>query len=234
MSAVPTSAGTVLEFTLAGGETVTAPVGRVVIGGWTGRDQAHVARYVDGLVRDKGFRKPSSLPCFYEVAPALLTQAAGIDVLGNNTSGEVEVILVAVGDTIHVGLGSDHTDRLMAPASIAHAKQLCPKPVARQVWRLDEVADHWDDLLLTAEIPAAEGHVVYQQGRLAELLPLPRLLEALAEKRRDGAGCIFFCGTVPAIGGIRPASAFRMRLEDPISGRRITHEYAVNPVPVVD
>lgn len=223
-----------LEFTLPGGDVVTVPVGRVVIGGWTGRDQGHVKRYVEGLVRDKGFQMPSRLPCYYEVTPSLLTQAAEIDVLGGSTSGEVEVILIGIDGASYVGLGSDHTDRSVAPSSIARAKQLCPKPVARDVWRLEEVADHWDDLLLTAEIPDGDGHAVYQQGRLSELLPLADLLGAMTERSRAGAGCVFFCGTVPAIGGIRPASAFRMRLEDPISGRRIAHKYAINAIPVVD
>ena len=41
------------------------------------------------------------------------------------------------------------------------------------------------------------------------------------------------CGTVPAIGGIRPAAAFRMELEDPVLGRTIRHEYRIADMPVV-
>src|SRR5690606_18463765 len=74
-----------LEFALDGKECIAADFDRVVIGGWTGRDRQAVARYVDGLV-EKGFARPSRLPCYYGVSPALLTQAETIDVLGEGTS----------------------------------------------------------------------------------------------------------------------------------------------------
>jgi hypothetical protein len=42
-----------------------------------------------------------------------------------------------------------------------------------------------------------------------------------------------FCGTLGAIGGIRPASHFEMELEDPVLGRTLRHAYAINVLPVV-
>lgn len=217
-----------LEFALDGTECIVADFDRVVIGGWTGRDRQAVARYVDGLV-EKGFARPSRLPCYYGVSPALLTQAETIDVLGESTSGEAEVLLMTVGDAVYVGLGSDHTDRAMAPKSVAHAKQLCAKPVARAVWRLADVAGHWDELVLTSEIEEENGPVVYQQGRLSELLPLAELLEVTTSQ----VGMLF-CGTVPVVGGIRPSGRFSMRLEDPRSGRHIAHSYTINVIPMVN
>lgn len=226
------TSATKFAFTPVGGSPIVVAVGRLVIGGWTGRDRAAVARYVDTIV-ETGFARPSSLPCFYEVSPALLTGAASIEVLGEATSGEVEAVLIATEGEVFVGLGSDHTDRAMAPVSVAHAKQLCSKPIASEVWRLAEVADHWDELRLTSEIDdAAGGAVMYQQGTMAELMPLDELRDA-ARPSRNG-GCVLFCGTMPAIGGIRSSGTFSMRLEDPRTGRHIAHRYTVNPIPTVN
>jgi hypothetical protein len=41
-----------------------------------------------------------------------------------------------------------------------------------------------------------------------------------------------FCGTLAAKGGIRPAKAFRMELDDPVRGRKLAHEYRVSVLPV--
>ena len=42
-----------------------------------------------------------------------------------------------------------------------------------------------------------------------------------------------FCGTLPAIGGVRPAERFAFELHDPVRHRTIKHEYAVRVLPVV-
>ena len=42
-----------------------------------------------------------------------------------------------------------------------------------------------------------------------------------------------FCGTLAAIGGIRPASRFEVELEDPVLGRTLRHAYDIEVLPVV-
>ena len=42
-----------------------------------------------------------------------------------------------------------------------------------------------------------------------------------------------FCGTMGAIGGIRPSPRFDMELEDPVLGRKLTHGYNVQSLPIV-
>ena len=46
-------------------------------------------------------------------------------------------------------------------------------------------------------------------------------------------GTAMFCGTMAAIGAIRPSGRFEMELEDPILGRKINHAYGVHALPVV-
>jgi hypothetical protein len=44
---------------------------------------------------------------------------------------------------------------------------------------------------------------------------------------------VMFCGTLAAIGGIRPASRFEMELEDPVLGRTLKFAYDIRVLPVV-
>ena len=57
------------------------------------------------------------------------------------------------------------------------------------------------------------------------------------DKRREGAdfapGTLMYCGTLGAIGGIRPSSSFAMELYDPRSGRSLRHQYAIEVLPEV-
>ena len=93
------------------------------------------------------------MPLFYRLDPALLAgPVAAIQVLGEATSGEVEVVLVALADGLWVGLGSDHTDRAIEAHGVALSKQLCRKPMAAGLWRFEEVIPHWDQLVLRADI----------------------------------------------------------------------------------
>jgi hypothetical protein len=41
-----------------------------------------------------------------------------------------------------------------------------------------------------------------------------------------------FSGTLPAIGGLRPAQRFEFELEDPILGRSLRHSYAIRTLPI--
>jgi hypothetical protein len=127
-----------------------------------------------------------------------------------------------------VGLGSDHTDRGLEATSVAHSKQICQKPVACDLWGFDAVSDRLDQLELRSWIQEGDGWALYQEGTLAAIRPLGELLAAapLAE------GQVMLCGTLPAIGGVRPGGAWRMELRDPAAERSLTLEYAVIPLPV--
>jgi hypothetical protein len=209
-----------------------ATIHTLVIAGWTGRDEAAVQHHIEELAAI-GVPPPSSVPVFYRVAAANLTVAPRLQVLGPDSSGEAEPVLVSLPGSLFLGLGSDHTDRKAEAAGIALSKQLCGKPVARELWRFEEVEGHWDALELTSTITEAGAEVTYQRGTLAAMRH-PRDLLA----RRPGGpglppGTAMFCGTLGAIGGIRPASRFAMRLHDPVLGRSIEHAYEIDVLPVV-
>jgi hypothetical protein len=203
-----------------------------VIAGWAGRDEEAIRHHIEELAAI-GVPRPSSVPVFYRVAAATLTQGERLEVLGPDSSGEVEPVLVSCPDGLWVGVGSDHTDRKAETVGIALSKQMCGKPVSRELWRLEDVAPHWDELVMRAFATIRGERVPYQEGALSSL----RRPEDLMKSRPGGPdlppGTVMFCGTLPAIGGIRPAESFEMELHDPVLGRTIRHGYAVAPLPVV-
>lgn len=204
----------------------------LVIAGWAGRDEAAIRHHIDELAAI-GVPPPSSVPVYYRAAAATLTQGARLEVLGPDSSGEAEPVIVSLADGLWLGIGSDHTDRKAETVGIALSKQMCGKPVGTGLWRLDEVEPHWDDLILRAHATIDGERVLYQEGRLTALRTPGDLLA-----RRPGGpdlspGTVMFGGTLGAIGGIRPASRFEMELEDPVLGRSLTHAYDIAVLPVV-
>ena len=73
----------------------------------------------------------------------------------------------------------------------------------------------------------------YQEGLLARIRPVRELIAGWRGDRRLPAGVAMFCGTLPAIGGIRPSTRFDMEIEDPVLGRTLSHAYAIETLPVV-
>ncbi|MGE7414501.1 DUF2848 domain-containing protein [Methylobacterium tarhaniae] len=204
----------------------------LVIAGWAGRDEAAIRHHIDELAAI-GVPPPSSVPVYYRAAAATLTQRPRLEVLGPDSSGEAEPVIVSLADGLWLGLGSDHTDRKAETVGIALSKQLCGKPVGTGLWRLDEVEAHWDELILRSYATIDGERVLYQEGRLTALRTPGDLLA-----RRPGGpdlapGTVMFGGTLGAIGGIRPADRFEMALEDPVLKRTLTHAYDIAVLPVV-
>lgn len=208
---------------------IVAEIDTVIVAGWTGRDLAAVEHHIHELA-ELGVKPPSTVPLFYRVSNTLLTQSQRVEVLGAETSGEVEPLLLNIDGEIWLGLGSDHTDRALEAVSVAAAKQACPKPVAKDIWRFEEVAPHLDALVLRCHIEENGGWTLYQEGTLAHIRPL----RDLAQQAPLGSGGAMLCGTLGAIGGVRPAQSYRMELVDEVLNRSLRLEYRVAVLPVVD
>jgi hypothetical protein len=131
--------------TRQGSQRTTIEPVTLTVAGWTGRDEAALHDHIEESAAI-GAPHPSSVPVFYRNSN--LSQAPAIEILGPDTSGEVEPVVVAVDNKLHLTVGSDHTDRKAETQGIALFKQLCPKPLGRELWALDDVAGHWDQLKL--------------------------------------------------------------------------------------
>lgn len=223
------------EILNSGGESRAARVhlSNLVIAGWAGRDRAAIDEHIHEL-QEIGVTPPSTVPLFYRAAVDNLVTTSAIQALGPDTSGEAEPVLIQAGDEILVGVGSDHTDRKLETYSIAASKQICLKPVSRQVWRLSDVVDHWDDMVLRAWATIDGQRLLYQEGTLDGLLH-PRDLFAKYNSGSDRLAreTAMFGGTISVIDGIRPAARFEAELHDPKLGRSLRIAYDIETLPVV-
>ncbi len=224
----------IFEFiTSAGVRDADVDISALVIAGWTGRDAAAVQHHIEELAR-LGVPAPSRVPLYYRASADLLTHESAIQVVGAETSGEAEPVLVATGGDLWVGVGSDHTDRKAEAFSVAISKQLCAKPVARKLWRFVDVAPHWDELMLRSWALIDGQRVLYQEGALAQIRPPLELIRGYTEKNPElPMGTAMLCGTLSAIGGVRPAARFEIEISDPVLKREITHGYTVDALSVV-
>jgi hypothetical protein len=175
-------------------------------------------------------KRPKTTPVFYRVAAALLTSDDTIEVLGDQSSGEAECVVYSFDSGLFVGVGSDHTDRQAEAVGVSLSKQMCAKPVSRAVWRLEDVAVHWDKLILRSHVSTDGRRRLYQEGSVAAMRP-PTELFKLYSGGSLPAGTAMFCGTLAVHGGIMPSEIFEMELEDPVLGRKITHRYRVRTLP---
>ncbi|GGE63303.1 hypothetical protein GCM10011533_14630 [Streptosporangium jomthongense] len=214
-------------------DALEVDVQELIIAGWAGREQAGIDEHIEEL-KAIGVTPPSTTPLFYRVSADQLTTAETVQVLGSETSGEVEVVLIGSEQGTFVGIGSDHTDRETEAWSVAHSKQVCAKPVGRQVWTLESVIDHWDELKISSYATFDGKEVLYQSGGVTGLLHPADLLKRFGLKEPKLApGQVMLCGTLPVAGGVRPSKAFRMVLEDPVTGRKLEHFYNIKTLSVV-
>lgn len=214
-------------------DAIEVEIQELIIAGWAGREQAGIDEHIEEL-KAIGVTPPSKTPLFYRVSADQLTTTEVVQVLGGESSGEAEVTLIGSTQGTLVSIGSDHTDREAEAWSVAHSKQVCVKPVGKQVWTLESVIDHWDQLQMFSYATFDGEEVLYQQGSVTGLLHPQELLCRFGLKQPQLApGQVMLCGTLPVIGGMRPSEAFRMVLEDPVKGRKLEHFYHTEILPVV-
>lgn len=210
-------------------QSITLQPEALIVAGWTGRNIDAVQHHIDEL-QALGIAPPSQVPLYYHVSHSLLTHADHLSVLGAASSGEVEPLLLNAQDELWLGLASDHTDRDLEAYSVAASKQACAKPCATEIWRFADVSGHLDELVLSCDILENDAWVSYQSGTLASIRPLQELLQA----HPLSANSAMLCGTLGAIGGVRPARNYRMSLHDPIRHKSINLAYSVSELPIVN
>jgi len=224
-----------LTFTVIDAEGATVPltlaIDQAVIAGWTGRDPVARDKHIAEL-EAIGIARPATTPIYYRCSARRLTLEGSIEVCGNDSSGEVEFLLIGWQGRTLVGLASDHTDRKVESYSVTVSKQMCDKPVASTLWELEDVIGHWDRMILRSWAWIDGRRELYQEGTLDAMLPVQTLLEKGFEGGKLPDGCAMFGGTFAAKGGIRPADRFEFELEDPERKRAIHHAYDVITLPV--
>lgn len=200
---------------------------RAVLNMGSATRDAAVAKLHQDEVALHGVRIATHVPAprLYPMAVDGVSTGDRVEVHTAETSGEVEIVLVFA-DRLYVGVGSDHTDRLLERASIPWSKQACANVIAPVVWPFDEIAESWDGCVLRSWV---DGRLYQEVGVDAFLRP-ERIREILAERapgfpQRDS---LAFCGTIVSVDKrLGFGSRWEFEMEDPANGRRIRHGYDV-------
>ena len=222
-----------MEF-LVDGAARRIEIDGLVIAGWTGRDKAAVEHHIAELAAI-GVKPPRVVPCFYRLGANLLTTSHDVEVVGENSSGEVEFVLVSAGEALYVGVGSDHTDRKVEAYGVTVSKQMCPKPIGRELWPFAEIEKHWDRLVLRSHVTRQGERRLYQEGSVSGMLAPRELLARFGQARGTlPPGIVMFCGTLAVRGEIAGGERFEIELHDAVRNRSLRHEYAARALQIAD
>jgi hypothetical protein len=210
-------------------------VNYLVLTGYSGRDKATVLKHIEELEK-LGVPKPPKVPMFYVVSKYLLQSCDEVEVVDSMSSGEVEyVVFVRDGKIVYVTVGSDHTDRDVERINILKSKQMYPKVIPYDVWRYEDVKDHWDELVIRSYTTYEGSEILYQEASLSIIRRPEELVRLTVEWLGiEADGLVLFSGTVPLkTGKVVFGDSFRYELVDPILGRKLEFRYRVKVLPIV-
>ena len=213
-----------LEFLIDGVTERTVVINSLIIAGWTGRNVEAMEAHISELEK-LGVSRPTKTPTFYRCAVEQLTMEREFQVIGTDSSGEIEFFILSLDDGYWVGLGSDHTDRAVEVIDVTVSKQMCAKPIAKKLWRYDDIIDHWNDLTLKSSIIVDGKEEKYQEGLVTTMKDPKDLIALYTGGKKLLPGTLMFCGTLAVSGGVRSADIFQASLIDPILDRKIEFSY---------
>lgn len=196
--------------------------------GYTGRDQAAVRAHIDEL-KAEGIPAPDKTPTYFTKFVDKLTQTEVFEVLDETDhSGEAEFVILFDKENVYVGVGSDHTDRKLESVDIPKAKQIYPNTISKELWKLNDVVDHWDDLVIRSWVKVDGEKKLLQEAKLTAMLDATDLIarvKQLLVNPDDTDGLVIYSGTVAALFKAGYSSYFETALEDPILNRKLTSFY---------
>ncbi len=192
---------------------------QLILAGYTGRDQESVRRHIEELAQ-QGVPVPKRVPELYTVNPMSLQVGGTLWANDGTSSGEVEYVLLTGKDDLFVTVGSDHMDRALEALTVEKSKQIYPKVLGKEVWRVNQLVKEWDELILRSYVTEGATEHEYQSGTLGGLITAKGLRELIGQVGQPGT--VIFSGTVPLIGGqVRYSSRFIGELASP-DGRVLT------------
>lgn len=215
-----------MRFLIEGQEVDWQPE-HLLIGGYTANDQVKLREHIEELEKI-GVAPPKKIPMIYQLSPELLTNESEISTVNNDGSGEAEVVLLDINGEWFVGLGSDHTDRVLEAVSVQKSKQVCAKPVSVQLWSLESIKEQWDSIELRSWMILNGKEMLYQEGKLSAFLQPEELLAIASERGFPTKNIALFCGTLPIHSeGFVFGEAFRAELSDNTNQRKLELNYRI-------
>lgn len=204
----------------------------IINAGYTGRDQTAVQAHIDEL-KEEGIPAPEKTPVYFTKFEERITQDNSFEVLDEvDHSGEAEFALLFDTGEIFVGVGSDHTDRKLETIDIPKAKQMYPNTISRDLWKLSDVSDHWDDLIIRSWIKVNGVRTLFQEAALTAMLDANDIIErvkGLLVNPENTEGLVVYSGTVASIIKAEYSPYFEVEIEDPVLGRKLKNWYEMKP-----
>lgn len=220
-----------LRFTMPDGSIEAVDVTALLNAGYAGRDQAEVASHIAELA-DLGVPAPTTTPALYPISPYLAQQDDRVYVQHGRTSGEAEWALIITDNDVLITAACDHTDRDLEVHGVAWSKNAAPDVLATKAWRLSEVADRLDDIVLEAWVGHGDTVELIQQGTLGDLLAPKYWLDVLAERGDAQPGTVLMSGTISMRNGVNQfADTWKVAITDPANQDVISVEYRTVPMP---
>ncbi len=209
-------------------KSIEFDVNHVFNAGYAGSDQEKVQEHIDELVK-LGVEAPTTTPILFPVSDYIVSTTSEVQVQHKETSGEIEYVLIWHDDELFVTVGSDHTDRKLETFSVPMSKQAYPNVIAGDVWKYEDVKDHWDQLELICWVTSEGEKKVYQQGTCADLLNPEQWEEHFSKLNVKDDGNMFFSATINTEENTLDfADKYEFELRDPVLNRSIKHHYYVN------
>lgn len=201
----------------------------MVIAGFTGRNQEEIRAHIDELAAE-GIPAPDRIPSFYSVPIDRLTTEEALSTTSEQSSGEVEPVLLFVDGAVWLTVGSDHTARDVEREGIEASKRACAKVLGRTAVRCTTDTFDFDALRLESWARHEGEWLPYQSGDAGQILPPESLLN---DPELGGArdGLALFLGTIALkTETFVFADAFSARLEHPSWPRPLTLDYKVDVI----
>ncbi|MBT2686797.1 DUF2848 family protein [Bacillus sp. ISL-47] len=193
--------------------------------GYGGRDSSQIQAHIDE-VKELNLPVPGVVPTVFPLSNHLITTEKLVQVQHGKTNGEVEFVLLYQDNNWYVGVSSDHTDRYLESYAIPHSKQAYPNFMANEVWKVEDVMEHWDQIQINSWITDNGERKHYQSGTFADILPLEFWKKRLVELNVLESGVVVLTGTVATIErNLLFGEKFEYEIADPILNRKISSFY---------
>ena len=151
-----------------------------------------------------------------------LTTAPEIQVLGYDTIAQAAIVLIAASAGMLIGIASNHM--------CIHQEdpQLFSKPISRQVWRFQNVADHWE--YLSIKLSSGTDEMI-QNGKLAEFAPIDEIIPLISSGQSSlQQGTAVLGVGLPMLESGKPSSSYSLKLFDQEKDQVLELDYQVSQI----